>query len=220
MKLDQKDYKDYSDILMDEITSLAILIFGGLSLRFALTLSGQGWAKSHAQTVAFMILPVITFVITKTIAGNIALSLGMIGALSIVRFRHPVKSALELIMYFDLITIGIATSVRTKWAIQLIICTIVIIFAVKIFQKITQKFGKSFYSVSFNEGTALNSIEVFSKEKIDVIENSNNLVSLFNDTSQNEIVYRLTFDNRNDLKEFKKRIEESKNINKININYV
>ena len=220
MKLDQKDYKDYSDILMDEITSLAILIFGGLSLRFALTLSGQGWAKSHAQTVAFMILPVITFVITKTIAGNIALSLGMIGALSIVRFRHPVKSALELIMYFDLITIGIATSVRTKWAIQLIICTIVIIFAVKIFQKITQKFGKSFYSVSFNEGTALNSIEVFSKEKIDVIENSNNLVSLFNDTSQNEIVYRLTFDNRNELKEFKKRIEESKNINKININYV
>ena len=205
---------------MDEITSLAILIFGGLSLRFALTLSGQGWAKSHAQTVAFMILPVITFVITKTIAGNIALSLGMIGALSIVRFRHPVKSALELIMYFDLITIGIATSVRTKWAIQLIICTIVIIFAVKIFQKITQKFGKSFYSVSFNEGTALNSIEVFSKEKIDDIENSNNLVSLFNDTSQNEIVYRLTFDNRNELKEFKKRIEESKNINKININYV
>ena len=220
MKLDQKDYKDYRDILMDEITSLAILIFGGLSLRFALTLSGQGWAKSHAQTVAFMILPVITFVITKTIAGNIALSLGMIGALSIVRFRHPVKSALELIMYFDLITIGIATSVRTKWAIQLIICTIVIIFAVKIFQKITQKFGKSFYSVSFNEGTALNSIEVFSKEKIDDIENSNNLVSLFNDTSQNEIVYRLTFDNRNELKEFKKRIEESKNINKININYV
>ena len=139
MKLDQKDYKDYRDILMDEITSLAILIFGGLSLRFALTISGQAWAKSHAQTVAFMILPVITYVITNTIAGNIALSLGMIGALSIVRFRHPVKSALELIMYFDLITIGIATSVRTKWAIQLILCTIVIIFAVKIVQKIVQK---------------------------------------------------------------------------------
>ena len=139
MKLDEKDYKDCIDILMDEITSLAILIFGGLSLRFALTISGQAWAKSHAQTVAFMILPVITYVITNTIAGNIALSLGMIGALSIVRFRHPVKSALELIMYFDLITIGIATSVRTKWAIQLILCTIVIIFAVKIVQKIVQK---------------------------------------------------------------------------------
>ena len=205
---------------MDELRSLAILILGGLSLRFALTISGQAWAKSHAQTVAFMILPVITYVITNTIAGNIALSLGMIGALSIVRFRHPVKSALELIMYFDLITIGIATSVRTKWAIQLIICTIAIIFAVKIAQKIIQKFGKSFYTTSFNEGLALNSIEVFSNEKIDLIENSNNLVSSFNNMSQNEIIYRLTFENRNELNQFKKEIDGSKGINKININFV
>ena len=205
---------------MDELESLALLIFGGLSLRFALTLTGQAWAKSHAQTVAFMILPVITYVITKTISGNIALSLGMIGALSIVRFRHPVKSALELIMYFDLITIGIATSVRTKWAIQLIICTIVIIFAVKIVQRINQKFGKSFYNVSFNEGIVHNSIEVFAKEKIELIEKSNNLVSSHNNTSKNEIIYRLTFENKNELNEFKKKIEESKNINNININLV
>ena len=205
---------------MDELTSVGILIFGGLLLRFALTLTGQAWAKSHAQTVAFMILPVITYVITNTIAGNIALSLGMIGALSIVRFRHPVKSALELIMYFDLITIGIATSVRTKWAIQLILCTIIIIIAVKIVQKIYQKFGKSFYNVSFNEGTAVNSIEVFAKEKIDLIENDNNLISLYSDTTQGEVVYRLTFDNKNQLNSFKKKIEGMKNINKININLV
>ena len=204
---------------MEELTSISILIFGGLSLRFALTLTGQAWAKSHAQTVAFMILPVITYVITKTITGNIALSLGMIGALSIVRFMHPVKSALELIMYFDLITIGIATSVRTKWAIQLILCTIIIIIAVKIVQKIYQKFGKSFYNVSFNEGTAVNSIEVFAKEKIDLIENDNNLISLYSDTTQGEVVYRLTFDNKNQLNSFKKKIEGMKNINKININF-
>ena len=205
---------------MNELESLALLIFGGLSLRFALTITGQAWAKSHAQTVAFMILPVITYVITKTITGNIALSLGMIGALSIVRFRHPVKSALELIMYFDLITIGIATSVRTKWAIQLILCTIAIIFAVKIVQKINQKFGKSFYSVSFNEGVFLNSIEVFSTEKIDIIENSNYLVSSLKDTFKNEIVYRLTFENKNELNQFKKKIEGLKSINNININFV
>jgi hypothetical protein len=205
---------------MDELTSLAILIFGGLLLRFSLTLTGQAWAKSHAQTVAFMILPVITYVITNTIAGNIALSLGMIGALSIVRFRHPVKSALELIMYFDLITIGIATSVRTKWAIQLIICTIAIIFAVKIVQKIYQKFGKSFYNVSFNEGIAVNSIEVFAKEKIDLIEDNNNLISQYNDTIQGEIIYRLTFDNRNQLNLFKKKIEKMGSVNRINVNLI
>jgi len=205
---------------MDELEPLILLISGGLILRYSLTLTGQAWAKSHAQTVAFMVLPIITYVITKTIAGNIALSLGMIGALSIVRFRHPVKSALELVMYFDLITIGIATSVRTKWAIQLILCTVAIIVATKIVQKIYQKFGKSFYNLSFNEGIALNSIEVFAKKKIDLIENDNNLISLYNDTIQGEIVYRLTFDNKNQLNSFKKKIEGMENINKININLV
>ena len=205
---------------MEELESLILLISSGLVLRYSLTLTGQAWAKSHAQTVSFMVLPVITYVITKTIAGNIALSLGMIGALSIVRFRHPVKSALELIMYFDLIAIGIATSVRTKWAIQLILCTVIIIVAVKIVQKIYQKFGKSFYNLSFNEGIATNSIEVFAKKKIDLIENDNNLISLYNDMTQSEIVYRLTFDNKNQLNSFKKKIEGMENINKININLV
>ncbi len=205
---------------MDELEPLILLISGGLILRYSLTLTGQAWAKSHAQTVAFMVLPIITYVITKTIAGNIALSLGMIGALSIVRFRHPVKSALELVMYFDLITIGIATSVRTKWAIQLILCTVAIIVATKIVQKIYQKFGKSFYNLSFNEGIALNSIEVFAKKKIDLIESDNNLTSLYNDTIQGEVVYRLTFDNKNQLNSFKKKIEGMENINKININLV
>ena len=119
-----------------------------------------------------------------------------------------------------LITIGIATSVRTKWAIKLILCTIIIIVAVKIVQKIYQKFGKSFYNISFNEGIAINSIEVFAKEKIDLIEDNNNLISLYNDTVQGEIVYRLTFDSKNQLNLFKKKIEGIKNINKININLV
>ncbi len=117
---------------MNELTSLAILILGGLLLRYSLTLTGQTWARSHAQTVSFMILPLITYVITKTITGNIALSLGMIGALSIVRFRHPVKSALELIMYFDLITIGIASSVKNSYAISLSLMTVAILICLKL----------------------------------------------------------------------------------------
>ena len=120
---------------MDELTSIGILIFGGLSLRFALTISGQAWAKSHAQTVAFMILPVITYVITNTIAGNIALSLGMIGALSIVRFRHPVKSPLELVMFFALITIGIGVAVNYKLAAMLTLIIIVLISLFTFLQK-------------------------------------------------------------------------------------
>ena len=202
---------------MDELKPLVLLISSGLILRFALTFAGQAWAKSHAQTVAFMILPVITYVITKTIAGIIALSLGMIGALSIVRFRHPVKSALELIIYFDLITIGIATSVRTKWAIQLLVCSVLIILLVKLTQKIYNKFGKSFYNMSFNEGNTSNTLEISSKERIDYIEKSDHLSNSVIDNESNEFIYRMRFNNRKELEEFKKKLDSQKKIEKINV---
>jgi len=202
---------------VDELQSLILLIASGLLIRFTLSLTGQAWARSHAQTVAFMVLPVITYVITKTISGNIALSLGMIGALSIVRFRHPVKSALELIMYFALITIGIALSVRTKWAIQLVLCTVLIILLVKLVQKISNKFGKSFYSQSFNEGNTSNTLEIFASQRIESVEKSNYLINSLDDRDANDVIYRMNFDNRKILEEFKKTLEEEKNIKKINV---
>jgi hypothetical protein len=202
---------------MDELKPLILLISSGLILRFSLTFAGQAWAKSHAQTVSFMILPVITYVITKTITGNIALSLGMIGALSIVRFRHPVKSALELIIYFDLITIGIATSVRTKWAIQLLICSVLIILAVKLVQKIFNHYGKSFYNMSFNEGNITNTLEISSKERIDFVEKNNQLSSSLIDNKNKEFIYRMNFENRKELEKFESKLKEFKFIEKINI---
>ena len=204
---------------MNEIKLLALLIGSGFLFRMALIYTGQLWAKSHAQTVTFLVLPVITYVITNTIANNIALSLGMIGALSIVRFRHPVKSPLELIMYFALITIGIATSVRTKWAIQLVLVTILIIFLVKLFQILSKKYGKTFYNMSFNEGVSTNTIEVTAKNKIDIIENNQFLISSFTDFSENKVIYRLNFENKKELQLFRNNLEKIDEIEKVNIIY-
>lgn len=201
---------------MDEIKPIILLVTSGLLIRFSLTFTGQAWARSHAQTVTFMLLPIITYVITKTISGNIALSLGMIGALSIVRFRHPVKSALELVIYFALITIGIATSVRTKWAIQLIVCTILIILIVKGIQSFSKKYGKTFYNISFNEGNVSNTLEIVSKEKIDLIEKSDHLVNYFSDYEKNQHTYRLNFSNKSSLENFKEKLSDNKKIEKIN----
>ena len=204
---------------MDELKNLVLLIGSGFLFRTALIYTGQLWAKSHAQTVSFLVLPLITYVITNTIANNIALSLGMIGALSIVRFRHPVKSPLELIIYFALITVGIAASVRTKWAIQLIIATVLIILLVKFFQFLSKKFGKSFYNTSFNEGVNSNTLEVISKNKIELIEKNDFLVSSFSDYAEKRMIYRLNFENKKDLQSFKDSIEKVESIEKINIMY-
>ena len=206
---------------MEDLISIIIMLISGYAIRYALIFSGQMWAKSFAQTVSFFILPIITFVITKTIYGNIALSLGMIGALSIVRFRHPVKSALELIIYFDLITIGIAASVKNNYAIILSILTVVILIALKVFNNIQKKNNnKSFYNISFNEGLELNQIEIISSKKIDLIENNNNLKSVLNDNENKDYVYRLVFEDKTELQNFKNEIENIDGLKKIDVSYI
>ena len=189
---------------MEDVTSLILMLVGGYLIRFSLILSGQAWAKSYSQTVAFFILPIITYIITKTIYGNIALSLGMIGALSIVRFRHPVKSAVELIIYFDLITIGIAASVKNKYALGLIIITVLIILILYFLQKNLKKNNSSFYNLSFSEGIDFDEIEILSSSKIEKIENSEYLKSSIFEKDSNQYIYRLSFENRDQLKNFKK----------------
>ena len=205
---------------MDEIKPLILLIVSSLLIRQTLVFANQGWAKSYSQTISFLLLPIVTFVITKTISGNIALSLGMIGALSIVRFRHPVKSALELIIYFDLITLGIATSVRTKWAIQLVLCTILIILFIKLINYLFKKRGKSFYNISFNEGIEHNTLEVYANNYIQVLENSKNLKNMISDKENDEFIYRIKIEKKEDLLEFKEKIVNEKLIKKIEVQLI
>jgi hypothetical protein len=120
-------------------------------------------------------------------------------------------------MYFDLITIGIATSVRTKWAVQLLLCSVIIIILVKVVQKIYNKFGRSFYSMSFNEGNITNTIEIISSKRIELIEKNNNLANYLSDQENSQFTYRLNFNDKGSLEEFKEKLNNEKNINKINV---
>ena len=72
--------------------------------------------------------------------------------------------------------------------------------------------------MSFNEGVSTNTIEIIAKNKINLVEESDFLISSFNDKSENKIVYRLNFENKKELQEFKNKIEEEK-IEQINIIY-
>ena len=119
----------------DTIIRTLIVSVLGLSIRFALTYSNQFWASTYHHTLTYVILPVIAMVVTKVIAGNIALALGMVGALSIVRFRNPVKNSFELVMYFALITIGIAATVKMVFAIGLGVFIIFVIIGSSILEK-------------------------------------------------------------------------------------
>ena len=56
---------------MDDFYSILTMLISGYLIRYSLIYSGQLWAKSFSQTVSFFILPIITFIITKTILDSL-----------------------------------------------------------------------------------------------------------------------------------------------------
>ena len=91
----------------------------GLSLNIWFSLNDHEWASSANQRFVALIIPSAVLTITWVISSNLALSLGMIGALSIVRFRNPVKSPFELTTFFVYIVIGVAAGVELNYAIMM-----------------------------------------------------------------------------------------------------
>lgn len=192
----------------------------GLAIRIVLSFSNQKWVNTYHYTLAFILLPVITLTITKIIANNIALALGMVGALSIVRFRNPVKNPFELVLYFLLITIGICMSVRSIYGIGLTLFAIGVIYSTFLIDK----YFKNFFSLSFTEGKSQHILEITSNKKIPELEESNFLIQkIYNKHNENnyEIFYRISHSDRKELDLLKKKdfIENNKSITNITINY-
>ena len=139
------------ELYIDKVLALFLLVISSIGLRLILQLIGQTWVVTYAHTFTIVALPVITFVITSVISGNIALSLGMVGALSIVRFRNPVKSPFELVIYFALITIGIATSINSVLSLTLTIFINLVILFMFFLTKLESNFSYNIFHNQYDE---------------------------------------------------------------------
>ena len=183
----------------DKLTNIVLMITISLYLRMLLQIVGQTWVKTIAHTSTLLLLPILTYVITSVISGNIALSLGMVGALSIVRFRNPVRSPLELSVYFGAITLGITTAVSIKWLGLLALSVTLVAAVLYTLQQVTKAFSsKPFFISSFSEGNLMSTLHVVASAEI--IELDSN-VSLSSKTSGNgEISYSLADSNFETLK--------------------
>jgi len=79
----------------------------GLFIFFIYKLAYKGVVYSHSFNVSLVMICVITSVIVLAVSANIALTFGMIGALSIVRFRTAIKDPVDVVFLFWAITAGI-----------------------------------------------------------------------------------------------------------------
>lgn len=82
------------------------LIFGFILKSFFLRYSTSMVAHNHIANI-IPILSVVVFLVILIVKSSIALSLGLVGALSIVRFRTPIKEPEELVYLFFAIAIGL-----------------------------------------------------------------------------------------------------------------
>ena len=202
---------------IDKITAIFLLVFVSLVIRVILQLCGQRWITTTAHTGTLFLLPLITYVITNVISGNIALSLGMVGALSIVRFRNPVRSPLELAVYFGAITMGIAASVNVKWLIFLLGSIIFVsIFLSTINYFSITLFKKTFFNTSFSEGNLLSTLEVTSSLKIESLDQSK-LLTMKRVTQEN-VQYVLTSKDLNEILKIQNSFNDEDNIISYQIN--
>lgn len=78
-----------------------------LSYRF----SHDGAVYSRKFNVSLVVLTLLTTTVMTVIGNNIALSLGMVGALSIVRFRTAIKDSRDTVYIFWTIIVGICCGV-------------------------------------------------------------------------------------------------------------
>ena len=189
----------------DKFVDILFLITTGFTMRIVLEIFGQTWIRTKAHTSTVLILPIITYVITNLISGNIALSLGMVGALSIVRFRNPVRSPLELSVYFASITLGIAASVSLQWLLFLASALIIAVFSLIAANFISGSIlRRPFFTASFSEGNSLSSLTISSNKEIDIL-GSHRLLQSKTFSKESEItIYHLVSNNF----ELLKKIEE------------
>ncbi len=89
--------------------------------------TGVIYSRSFAITLVGM--TVLTAMVTLAISTNIVISLGMVGALSIVRFRTAVKDPLDLLYLFWAITTGITSGA----GMYILVITAAVVMTVMIF---------------------------------------------------------------------------------------
>ena len=97
----------WEDILLNIVLAAVLGFFIFLSY----AISHRGTIYSRKFNASLVILAVLTGTVMTVIGNNIALSLGMVGALSIVRFRTAIKDSRDTVYIFWSIIVGICCGV-------------------------------------------------------------------------------------------------------------
>jgi len=125
-----QDFIQNTDFFTTELSVMSIaytLLFSfalGLFIFLIYRVSYKGVMYSKTFNVTLIALSMITSSIILAISSNIILSLGMVGALSIVRFRTAIKDPIDVAYLFWAIGMGIVSGAGL-WMLALMSCVVI-----------------------------------------------------------------------------------------------
>ena len=102
---------DFTTTLVNFFFCIALsFIVKKFYLQYSTSLTG----KQHIGNI-LITLSLVVFLVISIVKSSIALSLGLVGALSIVRFRTPIKEPEELVYLFLAIGVGLGYAAGHTW---------------------------------------------------------------------------------------------------------
>lgn len=118
-------------------------------------------SRSQSMGKTLIVISLVTFLIISVVKSSLALSLGLVGALSIIRFRTPIKEPFELAYLFMAIAIGLGFGAE-----QIAPTVVVILFVLGIltlFQSKLIKAEEASFFIYINLDKKLSSKEIQDK---------------------------------------------------------
>jgi uncharacterized membrane protein YhiD involved in acid resistance len=169
------------------IYNLIINLFIGFVLSVLIqkfyTLYGNSTSNRSQFSKNFSIITLVTILVITIVKSSLALSLGLVGALSIVRFRTPIKDPEELSFLF--FSIGVGLGLGANQTITTILSTLIIITFLIIFKKVSKKKQTEDKGIYLNISVPIVGIK---KDKDEILKLINNILkSCFNEVDLNRV---------------------------------
>lgn len=122
-----------------------------LILKKFYTKTGRSLTNRSEFSQNFLILTLTTLVIITIVKSSLALSLGLVGALSIVRFRAAIKEPEELLYLFLCIAIGLGFGANQGHIITIAICFILFALFLQKKMRTSQDFSNLFLTLNYQK---------------------------------------------------------------------
>tara|TARA_Y100000389_G_C17453370_1_gene516337 strand:- start:2134 stop:2832 length:699 start_codon:yes stop_codon:yes gene_type:complete len=169
----------------------------------------------------FILLSVVTCIVITIVKFSLALSLGLVGALSIVRFRAAIKEPEELVYLFLVIAIGLGAGAgQFKATITLTLFAIFIIY----FQNYLKKTNKTIIDTNVLKIECEKSFFKAIQDEVGKISNNYNIsliLKSYNSSDKNcSLTYLLNFESELSLKDQSQIIEKFNKIQNSKISLI